>query len=107
MAGEGGTTSEKKHGLPSLRKSPLDFLSRHEARQAINPVAALDTSEAALALRTEPNSEKMLLAQHMSHASHGSHGSRESWRAWQSRITWLVVTICVPRGTAAEASIWR
>ena len=43
--------SEKKGGLPSLRKSPLDFLSQEEARQAVKPVAALDTSEAAAALR--------------------------------------------------------
>jgi len=68
-------SQEKKNGLPSLRKTPLDFLSRDEARQAVKPVAALDTSAAAQALRSEPNNEKMLLAQHMSHASHGSHGS--------------------------------
>ena len=36
--------SEKKNGLPSLRKSPLDFLSREEARQAVKPVAALETA---------------------------------------------------------------
>ena len=52
--------SEKKNGLPSLRKSPLDFLSQEEARQAVKPVAALDADEAAQALRSEPNSEKML-----------------------------------------------
>ena len=46
--------SEKKNGLPALRKTPLDFLSRDEARQAVKPVAALDTAEAAQALRTEP-----------------------------------------------------
>ena len=68
-------SQQKKNELPSLRKTPLDFLSRDEARQAVKPVGALDTSEAAQALRSEPNSEKMLLAQHMSHASHGSHGS--------------------------------
>jgi hypothetical protein len=60
--------SQKKNGLPSLRKTPLDFLSPDEARQAVKPVAALDTSEAAQALRSEPNSEKMLLAQHKSQA---------------------------------------
>ena len=36
--------SQKKNELPSLRKSPLDFLSRDEARQAVKPVAALDAS---------------------------------------------------------------
>ena len=30
--------SEKKNGLPSLRKTPLDFLSPDEARQAVKPV---------------------------------------------------------------------
>ena len=30
--------SEKKNELPSLRKTPLDFLSRDEARQAVKPV---------------------------------------------------------------------
>ena len=34
--------SEKKNELPSLRKTPLDFLSREEARQAVKPEAALD-----------------------------------------------------------------
>ena len=67
--------SDKKNSLPTLRKQPLDFLSRDEARQAVKPVASLDANDAAAALRNEPNSEKMLLAQHMSHASHGSHGS--------------------------------
>ena len=42
--------SDKKNELPSLRKTPLDFLSRDEARQAVKPVAALDASEAAQAL---------------------------------------------------------
>jgi hypothetical protein len=44
--------SEKKNELPSLRKTPLDFLSREEARQAVKPEAALDTSAAAQALQT-------------------------------------------------------
>ena len=52
--------SQKKTELPALRKTPLDFLSRDEARQAVKPVAALDTSAAAQALRTEPNSEQRL-----------------------------------------------
>jgi len=38
--------SEKKNGLPSLRKSPVDFLSQEEARQAVKPVAALSGVEA-------------------------------------------------------------
>jgi hypothetical protein len=49
----------------------LDFLSQEEARQAVKPVAALDHQERRRRLRNEPNSEKLLLAQHMSHASHG------------------------------------
>ena len=70
--------SDKEKGLPLLRKTPVDFLSREEARQALKPDVALDASEAARALRSEPNSENMLLAQHLSHASHGSHGSHGS-----------------------------
>ena len=71
--------SEKKNELPSLQKRPLDFLSREEARQAVEPVTAPDAAAAAQAVRNEPHSEKLLLAQHMSHASHGSHGSHGSW----------------------------
>ena len=47
-------SDQKKNGLPELKKKPLDFLSPDEARQAVKPVAALDTSEAAQALRSEP-----------------------------------------------------
>src|SRR5436309_3755300 len=65
--------SDKEKGLPLLRKTPVDFLSREEARQALKPDVALDASEGARPLRSEPNSENMLLAQHLSHASHGSH----------------------------------
>jgi hypothetical protein len=68
--------SDKEKGLPLLRKTPVDFLSRDEARQALNPDGALDAAEAARALRSEPNSEQLLLAQHLSHASHGSHGRK-------------------------------
>src|SRR5262249_16958240 len=77
-SGEGADMSDKDKGLPLLQKTPVDFLSRDEARQALNPDAALDATEAAKALRAEPNSENILLAQHLSHASHGSHGSHGS-----------------------------
>ena len=53
--------SDKTKGLPLLRKTPVDFLSRDEARQALNPDVALDASEAARALRSEPNNENILL----------------------------------------------
>ena len=33
--------SQKKNELPSLRKTPLDFLSRDEARQAVKPETTL------------------------------------------------------------------
>ena len=36
--------SQKKSEFPSLKKTPLDFLSREEARQAVNPDDALDAS---------------------------------------------------------------
>ena len=39
--------SDKKNTLPSLRKQPLDFLSREEAQQAVKPVAALDAASIA------------------------------------------------------------
>ena len=39
--------SEKEKGLPSLRKTPVDFLSPEEARQALKPDVALDATEAA------------------------------------------------------------
>jgi len=42
--------SQKKNELPSLRKTPLDFLSRDEARQAVKSDVVLDASEAAEAL---------------------------------------------------------
>ena len=43
---------EKKNGLPSLHKTPLDFLSRDEARQATKAESALDR-----ALPTTPRPE--------------------------------------------------
>ena len=45
--------SDKEKGLPLLRKTPVDFLSREEARQALKPDVALDASEAARALLGE------------------------------------------------------
>ena len=51
--------SDKEKGLPSLRKTPVDFLSPEEARQALKPDVALDATEAARALRSEPNSENI------------------------------------------------
>ena len=62
ITGEGADMSDQQKGLPLLRKTPVDFLSREEARQALNPDVALDASEAARALRSEPNSENLLLA---------------------------------------------
>ena len=52
--------SRQKNALPSLRKTPLDFLSRDEARQAVKPEVVLDAAEAAQALRSDPHNEKML-----------------------------------------------
>src|SRR4026209_2078232 len=78
--------SDKDKGLPLLRKTPVDFLSREEARQALNPDVALDASEAAKALRSRPNSENILLAQHLSHASHGRPGGPgRPWESWEPR----------------------
>ena len=41
--------SDKEKGLPLLRKTPVDFLSPEEARQALKPDVALDPSEASRA----------------------------------------------------------
>ncbi len=47
-------SEDKRGSLPSLRRKPIDFLSRDEAREAVRQDAVLDLSGAADALSAQP-----------------------------------------------------
>src|ERR1700752_658994 len=89
--------SDKEKGLPLLRKTPVDFLSREEARQALNRDTALDASEAARALRTEPNNKNIILARQpreprqprIAREPRVTRQPRESRQPWVARQSWI------------------
>jgi hypothetical protein len=70
--------SKGKDKLPTLPKTPIDFLLPSEVRQSENAGKGADLESASRALARDPANRGITVAQHASHASHGSHGSHAS-----------------------------
>ena len=60
--------------IPTMGKSPVDFLHKIEADQACGLFSNPDLAAKADAILANPDNSGVVYVTHCSHGSHGSHG---------------------------------